>query len=202
MEDNAQNDIDPLTGRKILRKWLSAAIPDEILHILETIHVKNHYGHIRINDKLVNFTRTFMESKGFKTASEYMSSARITMSSHHYNIEPTLTNASMLNPTLDPTHTIGHHQDDQGVTSERFVHTAVYYIEKTPEISGGNLFVYPDDMFTPGPPYLKRGEGVEIKVHSGLMVLMSGDIFHSVSGMTSKVSGVRRSIVVQIPRDE
>jgi hypothetical protein len=78
------------------------------------------------------------------------------------------------------------HMDDQSGISAN-VNTIIFYLNKDNTIQGGNLIVN------------DNGIDKKIKIKSGDMIIMRGDVYHEIEPMGG--NGNRMSIVVQLQRD-
>ena len=91
---------------------------------------------------------------------------------------------------------LGIHCDDYGAMRYA-VETCIFYLEKDPRLAGGNLLVWDQrPSWFSSCCFSVPDEPHEIRIETGLVLLMSGDVYHRPQDVDGV--GTRRSVVVQL----
>jgi len=127
-------------------------------------------------DLILFFTTILLEKFGFKCKSrEEYTEYEFLIEFHRYNLSGTKVVESQLCRHID---------DESGVSTK--VNTFIYYVEKSKNIIGGDIIVFPEEK--------------KFDIKKGTFLLMRGDIQHEITPLSGK--GERKCIVVQIPRKD
>lgn len=186
-------------------KWLRKEIPLKILGLLGVLFAETINSSTEPDDpednvwmlerasqtesysKIVDYSYQLLNSNGFSVAE--IDYDDLVVECHEYNI----------NGPHQPEFTM--HTDDYGAIHDARVHTVIYYLQKDPTITGGDVLIYPNAQLDHNVPVENTDLTTchRFEVNAGIMILMRGDLAHAVEEMGG--TGIRRSVVVQIRRD-
>lgn len=126
--------------------------------------------------KMVDISKEILNRSGFQVLDELDPRDDIHIEFHNYYSDGQKIQSNFY-----------RHCDDEGWISECV--TLIYYLEKSPTLDGGNLFLYPNKDDT---------NPIICEIQTGKMLMIHGSVYHEIENLTG--TGNRRCIVIQLRR--